>query len=300
MGKMKHITIDRLHSYVEGGLAGRALLDLEGHIATCERCYGAFLALKDIEENLPGAFNAAPGTDCPEDWEVALVATGELGTEKEKNTAIHIDGCEYCFERAARYYKVSMRDAPAMAAYDEWGERAVGMLTSGGAHKRPAPSLIRGLWQSLQSISSLLPPLPGYAMGTVAIILLVWVSLSGREARLVTIPSSERIMFRDPGPPSSFAFMSGKSEKIDGMKIMKKGRKLLLSWKPIRGAKEYRISIIKAESNEIIGSVSTVSVPNATMDAGSLKPGNIYLWSISGETGDGRAFEYIGKFLLAG
>ncbi|MFQ5481013.1 MAG: zf-HC2 domain-containing protein [Thermodesulfobacteriota bacterium] len=296
---MKHITPDRIYSYTEGMLSGPEALDTEGHIATCERCHGVFSAFKDVESGIKTAFKAEPGANCPEDWEVASIVTGESGTEEKKGLS-HMDGCDYCLGRAAVYYKAALRAESSMTTPSEWAERAVGILTDGKAPEKTEVPLLKRLWQSVQRISKPLPPLPGYAIGAMAIILLVWVSLPGKGAQVMTITSSERIVYRDAGPSGSFAFMGGESEKMEGMKIAMKGQKLFFNWRPIDGAAEYQISIRKVESGASVAAMTMVSRPKAVVDARSLERGELYLWVISGKAGDGRIFEYMGKFLLTG
>jgi len=300
---MEHITLDKIHSYMEGCLSSNEAINTEGHIATCDRCYSVFSAFKKLEADFDVTFCSEVGheNDCPEDWKVASLVTGESGAEDKEEMTSHMKGCEYCLGRAAVYYKATLRADPAMATQSEWADRAVGMLTESKVPLKTEAPLLKRLWQSIQRISDPLPPLPGYAIGALAIIiLLVWVSLPGKEVRVVTIPSSQKIAFREGGPTGSFAFMGGESEKIDGMKIAMKGAKLFLRWKPINGATEYQISLRKAENGSSVAAMTTVRGPKALVDARGLEKGELYLWLISGKIGDGRTFEYVGKFLFVG
>jgi len=300
---MEHITLDKIHSYTEGGLSGNEAINTEGHIATCDRCYSVFSAFKKLEADFDVTFDGEVGheNDCPEDWKIASLVTGEAGAEDKEEMTSHIEGCEYCLGRAAVYYKATLRADPAMATQSEWVERAVGMLTEGKVPLKTEAPLFKRLWQSIQRISKPLPPLPGYAIGALAIIImLVWVSLPGKGARVVVIPSSQRIAFRDTGPSGSFAFMAGESKKIDAMKIRLKKGKLVFTWKPVEGARRYKLSIIQAESKAPVGTVVMLSVPEASLDANRLEDGELYLWLISGRTDDERTFKYVGKFLFEG
>ena len=296
---MEHIKLEKLLSYTEGMIGGREATELESHMAICDRCWRLFTAIKSTEENIKDLLPPAePGKDCPEEWQLLAFIKDELEPDEAKTIKEHTEDCNHCTERLAFYHKNPVPETHPLTTPQEWREMAYRSLTVEGKPHTTAgeekPSLLGSIYEWFTAMVSSLPPLPGYAIATVAVALLIWMGFKERVT-VVTIPSSQQITYT--AVPSSLAFMAGrKVERIDGMTITKKGRNLLFNWKPIDGTSGYTFSL-REDDRPLIADMKT-DKPVASVPLAKLKEGRLYRWLIRGETSDGRGFEYTGEFVL--
>lgn len=234
--------------------------------------------------------------DCPEDWMVAAFIMHELDPARSQELTKHLSNCRFCMDRAAIYYKASLNGA-TLTASKEWIKKTAQALQGADKPLTERASLPNRMVSRIQDIIESLPPLPGYAVAAVAVVLLIWVTLSDKP-RVITIASSQRIVFKDAGAPSSFGFMGREiaEEKVD-MKISVNKGKMLLRWKSVDSAEGYTFSV-KGNKGEMITGLK-VKEPEAAIPLEMFKRGELYKLEISGNTVDGREFIYTGEFVLA-
>lgn len=235
--------------------------------------------------------------DCPEDWVIAAFTMNELDPACSKEVTGHISCCGYCMDRAAVYYKAGLNEASSLKAPNAWMEKAVEILQDETPVKEKA-SILNRISAYVQDMIEPIAPLPGYALVTLAALLLIWFAVSD-NAGVVTI-SSQRLAFRDKGAPSSFGFMGKEMvEPKDDMEITMKKGAAKFKWAGIDGAEEFTFSIMDKGNGEPVIADMKTKEPLVSIPADKLRKGELYSWRISGKTSDGSEFEYTGEFSLA-
>ena len=103
---MEHIKFDKIQSYIEKQTTGPDHIEIEGHLAVCNKCNEIYLGLKLLEKPLCESFEEAAATpSCPEDWEMAALVRDELPIEFSNKITGHLTDCNFCIGRAANYYR---------------------------------------------------------------------------------------------------------------------------------------------------------------------------------------------------
>lgn len=296
-----HPTIQEIVA-IRGGLSvEKPAEDVMGHVATCERCHGIYSALMSLEKWMGDSFPEGESTPfCPEDWEVAAFIAGE-SPRKSASISAHLNSCRYCLDRAASYQKALAAVPGALQAPESWKREAIRILEK--RHAPPEKSEVRSpiiqrVRRFFKELVPPLPPLPGYIAAAVAVALLIWVS-TGERGKILIIPSTERIAYRDTEPSGTMGFMEQGEERSESrMKINVGSGSVYFRWGPIDNLpsasfvlieKSSRVTVFKKE--ELEG--SEVRVPERV-----IRKGNVYTWSIEGRTLDGRPLEYSGEFFL--
>ena len=297
---MEHISLDKIHSYLEGQIKGAEAVEVEGHFVICDRCHALFAGLKEMEMNLERCFKVEIREGCPEDWEIATFIRQELDLSQSETITQHVNSCDYCIDRATIYYKSSLAEEVTVRTPREWVEKAVNLLKGDEVPLKEEIPLFKRAYLFVRNVISTLPPLPGYAIATITLILLIW-STFPEPPRIVTIASSQRITFKEVGAPSSFAFMDGEEvvKRFEGMKVKKDGEKLVFSWRPIEGAKVSEF-VLRKKGLDKDTHIATLSVASEVIvvPINRVQFNERYEWIISGFMEDGRKFEAAAEFIL--
>lgn len=236
--------------------------------------------------------------DCPEDWAVAAFIMKELAPSCSKEVSSHISGCGHCMDRAAVYYKAGLNEAYSLKAPKGWMEKAVETI-QGDSPVREKASVMKRRYSYVQDMIESLPPLTGYAVATVAVALLIWVVFSDKP-EVVTIASSQKLVIKDTGAPSSFGFMGRDEVEIkDDMDISISGNNIAFRWKEIKGAGSYSFSIMDKTTEKAVIAELALKEPYTSVPTGKLKKKGLYRWVITGNTQDEKSFEYTGEFVFA-
>ncbi len=295
---MEHLSLEVIISYFEDQTKGKETDEIEAHLATCERCHEIYTGLRSIGETLKRSFKEKnASTSCPEDWKIGALVKGEFPSEMANIFSNHIKTCNFCIDRAAIYYKSLNKEEKTIKTPKLWKYKAIQVLKTDNAVKEPVASLFQQIYSSLLRILTSRSPLPGYAAAAFAIlILLIWNVVPPKE-KIVTIASSERIIKRDSEIPSALGFMaSGESKEVDNMKVFFEGKVIVFKWKPVDDAVRYKFSL--RSRSETIYSSSIEKDAKVSLKKELLKKDILYAWLITGETKDGKYFEYTGDFLL--
>jgi len=295
---MEHLSLEVIISYFEDQIKGKETDEIEAHLATCERCHEIYTGLRSIEETLKRSFKGKNASaSCPEDWEIGTLVKGESPSEVANIFSNHIKTCNFCFDRAAIYYKNLNEEGEIIKTPRLWKHKAIQALKTDNAVKEAGASLFQQIYSSLHRILTPRSPLPGYAVAALAIlILIIWNVIPPKE-KIVTIASSERIIKRDSEIPSAFGFMaSGESKEVENMKIFHERKDIVFKWRPVDDAVRYKFSL--RSRSETIYSSSIEKDAKVSLKKELLKRDILYTWLITGETKDGKYFEYTGDFLL--
>lgn len=291
---MEHLSINVIQEY----LNGRVNPEVEGHLATCEKCHKVYTGLKSLEGPLSQSFRSEAATaSCPEDWEIGAFIKEGLAKEATEKIASHIKECGFCLDRAVVYYKALAVDNVVLKTPASWREKALWTLR---AESRERVSVFERVTAFFRGIGDL-RPLPGYAMATAVLIALLVVVLMPNKDNLVTIISTETLTVRDSEVPSALGFTgAGETTEVKNMEIsLYQDRKVVFKWKPVHGSKGYGFSLIDKAANKTVMVSPSLSAPAAVVNMDVFGKNRLYGWIITGHTDDGRYFEYRGEFVLA-
>jgi hypothetical protein len=295
---MGHLSLEVIISYFEDQKKGKETDEIEAHLATCEKCHEIYMGLRSIEETLKCSFKGkTPSAFCPEDWESGALVKGESQSELANVFSNHMRTCNFCVDRAAIYYKNVHKEEKTIKTPELWKHKAIQALKTDNAIKEAEASLFQQTYSILHRILTPLPPLPGYAAAALAILMLIIWNVVPQREKIVTVASSERIIKRDSEIPSAFGFMAtGESKEVENMKIFHEGNVVVFRWGSIDDAVKYKFSL--RSRSETIYSGSVEKDVKVSLEKGVLKRNTIYTWLITGESKDGKYFEYTGDFLL--
>lgn len=295
---MEHLTLEQIHSYIEKQETGKNITEIEGHLASCEKCHRIYIELVAVEQPLSRSFREENATaSCPEEWEIGALIQQELPPDVSEGISTHVKDCSFCIDRAAIYYK-SLKPEKAPAETPElWKHKAVQALSAGKAVKEQKVPLIQRILDFFQDLTIPVPMAAGYAAALLAVAVLVWIFVPAK-ARFITIASSEKLVIRDSEIPSAFGFSgTGETKELNVMDISLKGNDIIFKWNPLEGAVEYTFSL--KEGDTLIKDKSTVKQPSISLSKDFMEKERLYRWLITGKTGDGRFLEYTGDFILA-
>jgi hypothetical protein len=297
-GEMEHLGLDRIIAYAEKQVAGSESAEVEGHIATCERCYGVYKTMLTVEKALEGSFREAEAeAACPEDWELAAFIRGDTPDSGVKKIAGHVKGCNSCFEKTAFFYACLKAEENPVFAPDLWKHKAIRTLAV-QEERVPAHDEV-SLWDRfrayLQSVKLSFSPVPVYAMIAVVIVLLILPVLH-QKRKLSIVVSSEKILLRDYEVPSSFGFTgAGETREVKYMSAGSDAKTVHMSWQPIKGAEEYAFSLKEKAGGKVVYTQSAGKIPAVAIVSGLLEKNKVYTWMITGNTDNGKYFEYTGE-----
>jgi len=144
-----------------------------------------------------------------------------------------------------------------------------------------------------------LSPLPAWGLAAAAVAALAFV-LTQERGRVVVVPSSERIVFRESGiPGATMGFMGSADEKAwEGMKAVSSGVRILFRWKPVPGAQAREFVLTEDGAGRIVAHMASLSSPEAAIEKALVAKGKLYRWSIHGMTVEGKAYEYTGDIVF--
>jgi hypothetical protein len=177
-----------------------------------------------------------------------------------------------------------------------WKNVAVRVLEE-GFHKTAQPKIgfVARLRESLQRVAAPLPPLPGYAVAFVAIVILVWVSTAERE-KILVIPSTEKITSREVELSGAMGFMGpGEEQAISRMKISVKGGSVHFRWGQIENLSAASFDLIDKSTRSTVFTRKDLTGTEVSVPKRLIETGKLYTWSIEGRTVDRRILEYTGE-----
>lgn len=298
--KMEHLNLDTIQSYLEGLTKQSELPEIEGHLATCKRCYSIYMELKSVETPLSRSFKEEKATAyCPEDWEIGALLKGETPQEISKKITAHLKDCSFCMERAAGCYKSLEPVEKTLETPELWKHKAVQALKAERRVKETEVPLLQRISAFFQKLSVPFPPLPGYVTAALAILVLIIWNVLPQQEKIVTIASSEKVITRDSEIPSAFGFMGvGESREVKDMEIFHEGKDIVFKWKPVEGAVGYEFSLRDRSETVYSSSIDIDKDTRVSLKKDLMERDRLYSWLITGKTPDGKYFEYTGDFLL--
>ncbi|MBI5665970.1 MAG: zf-HC2 domain-containing protein [Nitrospirae bacterium] len=293
---MEHISFEKILSYADDRLEDGESREIEGHIATCERCHEIFLGLKSVGSAMGRSFNSETASgSCPEDWEMAALIRKELPSGESEKIKAHLKDCSFCVDRAAGYYKALHIESPAFKTPEPWRRKAVQRMQDRQAVKETKISLIQRILSFVPNLTSPLPVAAGFA-ALLAIAVVTWFIMPGKNT-LRAVASNESLLIRDSEVPSSLGFSGTGERKAAGkMDIDLNGKEIIFMWKPIEGAVEYNFTL-KDGSNAVYD-MKTGNDALVALNKDMIETHITYKWLITGKTADDRYFEYKGDFIL--
>jgi hypothetical protein len=294
---MEHISLEKIMSYIDNRLDGRETREIEGHLATCERCHEIFLGLKSVENAMGRSFNEETASgSCPEDWEMAALVRKELPSEVSDRIKTHLKECGYCVDRAAGYYKALQMESPPFETPVPWKRKAVKSMENLQAVTDEKISLIQRILSFFPQMTSPFPIAAGLAAALLAIAVVTWIVVPGKGA-LQAVASNETLLIRDSEVPSSLGF-SGADDirEVSKMDIALNEKEVIFTWKHIEGAVEYKFML--KEGSTPVYDARTGNDALVALSKDLLETHTTYNWLITGRTADDRYFEYRGDFIL--
>ncbi|MEW6601354.1 MAG: zf-HC2 domain-containing protein [Nitrospirota bacterium] len=293
---MEHISLEKILSYADNRLGEREAREVEGHIATCERCHELFMGLKSVGSAVSGSFKAGTASaSCPEEWEMAALVRKELPSESSEKIKTHLKDCSFCVDRAAGYYKALQMEASPCETPASWKRKAVESIEERQAVKEPKVSLMQRILTFVHEMTSPFPA-AGFAAALLAIAVIAWIIIPGK-AVYKAVASNETLLMRDSEVPSSLSF-SGTDDirEVSKMDIDLNDKEIIFAWKPVEGAVEYEFTLNDGSSavyNTRAGNDAVV-----VFNKDLVETHTTYRWLITGKTADNRYFEYRGDFVL--
>ncbi|RJR15908.1 MAG: zf-HC2 domain-containing protein [Nitrospiraceae bacterium] len=295
---MEHISLEKILSYTGKRLDDREAREVEGHLATCERCHEVFMGLNSAGIAVGRAFDPEPATSlCPEDWEMAALVRKELPSQTAEKIKTHLKDCGFCVDRAAGYYKALHFERPPFITPEQWKHKAVqGMENRHAVMEEAKVSLMQRILSSFSQMTSPLPAVAGLAIALLAIAVITWIILPGKGT-LQALASNETLLMRDSEIPSSLGF-SGTDDirEVSKMDISLNGKEIIFMWKPIEGAVEYNFTLM--EGKHPVYDVKTGNGALVALSNELIETHTTYNWLITGRTADNRYFEYKGNVVL--
>jgi len=295
---MEHISLEKILSYAEDRLDKRETREIEGHLATCERCHEIFIGLKSAGNAMGRVFDAeTAAASCPKDWEMAALVRKELPSQSAEKIKTHLKDCGFCVDRAAGYYKAIHFERPPFEVPEHWKHKAVQGMENRQAVKEDAKvSFMQRILSFFPQMTSPLPAVAGLVAALLAIAVVTWVIVPGK-ATLHALASNETLLIRDSEVPSSLGF-SGTDDirEVSKMDISLNGKEIIFMWKPIEGAVEYNFTL--REGNHPVYDVKTGNDALVALSNDLMETHTTYTWLITGRTADDRYFEYKGDVVL--
>lgn len=293
---MEHIGFEKILSYSENRLEDRETRDIEGHLATCERCHEIFMGLKSVGNAMGRSFHAETASGlCPEDWEIAALVQKELPSQTADKIKTHLKDCSFCVDRAGGYYKALQTERPPFETPAQWKKKAVQSMETRQAVNETKISFIERILSFFPQMTSPFPVAAGLVAALLAIAVVTWIVIPGKEI-LEVVATNETLLIRDSEVPSSLGF-SGTDEikEVSKMDIALNRKEITFSWKPIEGAFEYNFTLM--EGSNAVYDVKTGGALVA-LNKDLVETHTTYKWLITGKTADNRYFEYKGDFIL--
>lgn len=294
---MEHISLEKILSYADERLDDRETHEIEGHLATCERCHEIFMGLKSVEDAMERSFNEETASgSCPEDWEMAALVRKELTSEVSDRIKIHLKDCSFCVDRAAAYYKALHTAVPPFETPEAWKQKAVQSMADRQPVKETKISLMQRILSFFPGMTSPFSLAAGLAAALLAIAVVTWIIIPGKET-LQAVASNETLLIRDSEVPSSLGF-SGTDDirEVSKMDIALNRKQIIFKWIPIEGAVAYNF-MLKEGSNTVYD-VKTGNDALVALNKELLETLTTYKWLITGKTADDRYFEYRGDVIL--
>lgn len=295
---MEHMSLEKILSYTEDRLDARETREVEGHLATCERCHEVFMGLNSAGIAMGRVFDPEPATSsCPEDWEMAALVRKELPSQTAEKIKTHLKDCGFCVDRAAGYYKALRFERPPFVTPEQWKHKAVqGMGNRQAVKEETKMALIQRIFSFFPQMTSPLPAVAGLAAALLAIAVITWIIVPGKDT-LQALASNETLLIRDSEIPYSLGF-SGTDDikEVSKMDITLNGKEIIFMWKPIEGALEYYFTL--KEGNNPVYNVKTGNGALVSLSNELIETHTTYNWLITGKTADDRYFEYKGNVVL--
>ncbi len=294
---MEHIGFEKILSYSSSQLDTKETDEIEGHLATCERCNEIFTGLKSVENTLCRSFNEEKATaSCPEDWEIAALVKEELPAEVSDKLTGHIKDCGFCIDRSAVYYKALQLERSPVETPELWKQKALRNMKAEQTEKVPKASFFQRMLSFLPDFTFPLPAAAGLAAALLAIAILTWIIVPGK-VNYTAIASNEKIVVRDSEIPSALGFMgTGETKDVRNMNIDLNGGEIIFKWKPVEGAVGYKFTL--KDRSKAVYTVETGEDKVVALSKELIETNITYNWLISGKTADDRYFEYTGDFIL--
>ena len=295
---MEHLDIDKTQAYIQEQLSSDDQRQVESHLAECDECLGMYTKAKSLEKTIKASFKEESTSDsCPEEWEIASVIKDESPQDISEKIKTHIKDCTFCMERAAVYYNALTSEREAIETPKEWQQKALQAL---GTEKKttevPKISILERLQDLITGLSAPVPAFAVYGVAILAIGFLFLTNIPGKS-KFITIASSEKLTIRDSEIPSSFGFAgTGETKDIGIMEISSEGDDIRFKWGPLEGAVEYEY--ILKDRDGAVHAQYTSSEPAVSINKDLITEDKLYSWMITGETREGKYFEYTGDFVL--
>lgn len=294
---MEHIVFDKILSYSDNQLDDKETHEIEGHLATCERCHEIFMGLKSVETTLSRSFKEETASaSCPEHWEIAAFIKKELPSEASDKIKGHVKDCGYCIDEAASHYKALQIERAPVETPELWKQKVVERMEARQVVKEPGPSLVQRIVSFFTELAFPLPAAAGLAAALLAIAVVSWIIVP-EKARFTVVASNEKIVIRDSEIPSALGFMgTGETQEVSNMEIALNGKEVIFMWKPIEGAVEYKFTL--KDGGKEVYDIKTGKDVVVTLTKDLIETHITYNWLITGKTSDDRYFEYTGDFVL--
>ncbi|MBI4683307.1 MAG: hypothetical protein HY757_09445 [Nitrospirae bacterium] len=294
---MEHIGFEKILSYSANQSDKKEIHEIEGHLATCERCHEIFTGLKSVENTLYRSFNQEKATaSCPEDWEIAALVKEDLPADVSDKLTGHIKDCGYCIDRSAVYYMALKLERAPVEAPERWKQKALGNMKAVQTEKVPKATFFQRILSLLPDVTFPLPAAAGLAAALLAIAVVTWIIIPGKVS-YTAIASNEKIVVRDSEIPSALGFMgTGETKDVRNMNIDLSRGKIIFRWKPVEGAVGYKF--ILKDRDKAVYTAETGDDKVVALSKELVETNITYNWLISGKTADDRYFEYTGDFVL--
>ena len=296
---MEHIKFDKIQSYIEKQTTGPDHIEIEGHLAVCNKCNDIYMGLKLLEKPLCESFEEAAATSsCPEDWEIAALVRDELPVELSNKITGHLTDCNFCIGRAANYYRALSCEKIPVETPELWKQKAIQAIRTEQTAQEPKESLIQRILSFFPDMISPLPAAAGFAAAVLAIAAVAWILIPGKSTFTASLASNEKIVIRSSEIPQSFGFTgTGETRDVNNMDITLNGKEVIFKWIPIEGASAYEFSL-RDKTNSIF-KVTAVKDTVISLNIAVLENEKPYNWLISGTTKEGRYFEYTGDIIFS-
>jgi hypothetical protein len=306
MAIQDHVTSKKALAYRSGEEIQK--WNYEAHVATCPGCARIDAAAKAFGDSVGRAFTSQERSqDCPPVWEIASLVNGETPAESRPDLSAHMTGCDACRDEAARFFLTMNHPVPALEVPEEWERKAVSRIAVDLATKSSVDPIRREPTRTVPDrrtfrdrfLGFFVSPLPAWGLAAATLAALAFV-LTQDRGRVVVVPSSERVVFRESGiPGATMGFMGSADEKAwEGMKAVSSGGRILFRWKPVPGAQAGEFVLMEAGTGRAVARMASLSSPEAAIDQALVAKGKLYRWSVRGATIEGKSYEYTGDVVF--
>lgn len=321
---MRHLKTEKIVAYLEDALTGEEISQVEEHLVSCDSCHAFFdktrrmaqligkgIKLAHSEKELPGIIRNTPHrelsneTGCPDETTLWAYMDGQMKEDASQLIRTHVKECDGCFNALAYSFKSSMEmeglPSGVIQTPTGWQEKALEAMTDNRVAQKPGQFEKMAHWitGSLERLNVFMP-VPGYAVATVAaILLLLWTIPQGEN--IINITNSQRMVYTEEQNTGTLAFMNSEEEvtPYKGMEVKNSGKNLVFTWKPIPGGKVSEFALLKKGVEGDI-SMASLSVEGdvVVLPVSIFHHNEKYEWSISGFMEDGRKFKGIAEFVI--